>query len=60
MKPKNRETLFDMLPAMRNVYSACIAKREKGMRLDKVPKHLLPSDEYIIARLDEFGKLPES
>jgi hypothetical protein len=54
MKEKNREVLFEMNPAMRNVYAACIARGEMGKRLDELPRELLPPDdpEYFLSRID--------
>jgi hypothetical protein len=54
MKEKNREILFEMIPAMKNVYSACIATGEMGKRLDEMPKYLLPPDDpqWFLSRID--------
>jgi len=52
MSDENRETLFGMLPPMRNIFAACIARGEMGKRVDELPKELLPSDEYILSRVD--------
>ena len=45
MKPENRKTLFEMIPNMRGIYSACLAKGELGKRLDELPRELLPPDD---------------
>lgn len=45
MIPEKREILFEMIPSMRNVYSACLAKGELGKRLDELPRELLPPDD---------------
>jgi hypothetical protein len=54
MKEKNREVLFGMIPSLRNVYSACIAKGEMGKRLDELPRELLPPDdpEWYLSRIE--------
>ena len=54
MNDKNREVLFQMLPPMRSVFAACIAKGEMGKRFEDLPKELHPSDEYILSKIDEF------
>ena len=64
MDTNNREVLFGMIPSMRNVYAACLAKREMGRRLDELPKELLPPDdvEWYRSRgvdLDLFRNDPE-
>jgi hypothetical protein len=45
MKPENRETLFEITPSMRGIYSACLAKGELGKRLDELPRELFPPDD---------------
>jgi Protein of unknown function (DUF3800) len=58
MKENNREVLFGMNPAMRNVYNACLALGEMGMRLDELPRELLPPDdpEWFRSRIDPLPK----
>jgi len=45
MKSEHRETLFEMVPSMRGIYSACLEKGEVGKRLDELPRELLPPDD---------------
>jgi hypothetical protein len=53
LSEEKRETLFGMIPELRNVYKACIASGEMGKRLDQLPPEIMPSDDAVLRRIEQ-------
>ncbi len=58
MKEKNRKALFETVPAMQNVYNACMATGEMGKPFDDLPPELLPPDdpEWFLSRINSLAE----
>lgn len=45
---EQRETIFGIIPELRNVYRDCIACGEMGKRLEQLPPEVMPPDDLVL------------